>query len=122
MLGAGLNPTVRLALIVITAPVWGFLPLRALRDRTVKVPKPGIWNRLLFFIAFEILTKVASTASPAALLLRFAVLATESMSSLLVIVFCPSLQAEFSVAPETGRNNYGFVLKCQILYRRPKRS
>ena len=39
--GAGLNPTVRLALIEITAPVWGFLPLRALRERTVNVPKPG---------------------------------------------------------------------------------
>src|SRR4026209_1981499 len=39
--GAGLKATVRLALMVITSPVWGLIPLRALRARTVKVPKPG---------------------------------------------------------------------------------
>jgi hypothetical protein len=39
--GAGLKPTVRLALMLITAPVCGFMPFRALRERNVNVPKPG---------------------------------------------------------------------------------
>ncbi len=39
--GAGLNPTVLLALILISSPVWGLRPVLALRDRTVKVPNPG---------------------------------------------------------------------------------
>ena len=40
-LGAGLKPTVLLALICISAPVCGFRPFLALRFLTKKVPKPG---------------------------------------------------------------------------------
>lgn len=39
--GAGLNPTVLLALILIASPVCGFRPVLAFRERTVKVPNPG---------------------------------------------------------------------------------
>ena len=39
--GAGLKPTVLLALILISSPVCGFLPFRALRFLTVNVPKLG---------------------------------------------------------------------------------
>ena len=39
--GAGLNPTVLLALILISSPVCGFLPFLAFRVLTVKVPKLG---------------------------------------------------------------------------------
>ena len=39
--GAGLNPTVLLALILISSPVCGFRPVLAFRERTVKVPNPG---------------------------------------------------------------------------------
>ena len=40
-LGAGLNPTVLEALILILSPVCGFLPALAFRLLTVKVPNPG---------------------------------------------------------------------------------
>ena len=39
--GAGLNPTVLLALIFISSPVCGFLPFLAFRFLTVNVPKAG---------------------------------------------------------------------------------
>ena len=39
--GAGLKPTVLLALILISSPVCGFRPFLAFLDLTVKVPKPG---------------------------------------------------------------------------------
>lgn len=39
--GAGLKPTVLLALILISSPVCGFLPFLAFLDLTVNVPKPG---------------------------------------------------------------------------------
>jgi len=39
--GAGLNPTVLLALILMASPVCGFRPVLAFRERTVKVPNPG---------------------------------------------------------------------------------
>ena len=51
--GEGRNPTVLLAGMLMTAPVWGLRPLRALRDRTVHVPKPGNVNRLSFLIPLE---------------------------------------------------------------------
>ena len=44
-----MNPTVRLALMLIIAPVWEFLPLRALRERTVNVPNPGNLKALALF-------------------------------------------------------------------------
>src|SRR5208282_6320785 len=44
--GAGRKPTVRAAGIVIAVLVRGLYPARALRRRTVKVPKPGIQKRL----------------------------------------------------------------------------
>ena len=37
--GAGLKPTVLLALILISSPVCGFLPFLAFLDLTVNVPK-----------------------------------------------------------------------------------
>src|SRR5262245_58190659 len=40
-LGAGLKPTVLLALMRISVPVRGLRPLRAARFFIVKVPKPG---------------------------------------------------------------------------------
>ena len=39
--GAGLKPTVLLALILISSPVCGFRPFLAFLDLTVKVPKLG---------------------------------------------------------------------------------
>ena len=83
--GAGLNPTERLALMFMTAPVCGLRPLRALRERTVKVPKPGTWNRLLFLIALPMWSNVASTATVAVTLVIFALFATASTHSALVM-------------------------------------
>jgi hypothetical protein len=87
--GAGLKPTVLLALILISSPVRGFRPFLAFLDLTVKVPKLGYANRFSFLIAFEIFSKAASTTSPANLFVRLSslqVLITALISSSLVKV------------------------------------
>jgi|TARA_Y100000294_G_scaffold133270_1_gene125799 hypothetical protein len=63
--GAGLKPTVLLALILIVAPVCGLRPVLALRFLTVKVPKPGYVNLFSFLIALLIASNAALKTSPA---------------------------------------------------------
>src|SRR5919197_1429135 len=73
------------AAILISLPVCGFLPVRALRLETSNVPKPTSVTRSPF--ARAVLTEVmkAPTAFSAAAFVRFADLATLSTSSALVI-------------------------------------
>ena len=61
--GAGRNPTVRAAGMVIGALVRGLKPGRARRRRTVKVPKPGIQKRLSLRIERAICSNASSTVA-----------------------------------------------------------
>jgi hypothetical protein len=85
--GAGLNPTVLLALILISSPVWGLRPFLALRFLTVNVPKLGYANLFSFLIALDMFSKAASRTSPVNRLDKFAslqVLITAVINSSLV--------------------------------------
>ena len=68
--GAGLNPTVSLALIISSSPVCGFLPVLAFLFLIVNVPKSGYENLLSFFTAFAIFSKVVSIIPSIAFLLK----------------------------------------------------
>src|SRR5690606_18450543 len=76
-----LKPTVWLAGIWIAAPVWGFLPVRALRLRTEKVPKPIRLTSSLRAMALVISSVIAVITSLAFSLDRLALAAIAAASS-----------------------------------------
>src|SRR5579871_4780257 len=83
---AGRKPTVREALILMVSPVRGSRPVRALRERSWKVPKPGKENFSLVLMLCCIAANTASVISVAVFLVTFfCCLHTQSISSCLVI-------------------------------------
>src|SRR5204862_6735586 len=74
-----------LALILISLPLAGLRPARALRLRGRKVPKPTTVTRLPFATLVTIASNTALTASPAAVLLRLPARAAAMTRSALVI-------------------------------------
>ena len=66
-------------------PVWGLRPLRSLRARTWKVPKPMSWTLPPLASSFCMLSTTASIAIPAAFFVLLVLAATEAMSSVLFI-------------------------------------
>src|SRR5450756_1930717 len=79
----GRKAGVLLAAISILAFVWGLIPVRALRLRTSKVPKPTSCTFWPFFKAPVIAPRVASTAADASFLESLAFFATSPASCLL---------------------------------------
>ena len=72
------------------SPVFGFLPVLALRWETEKVPKPEMFTLSPFFKAATMPSKTPLTISSAFCLGRSALLATESIKSAFVIFPPPS--------------------------------
>src|SRR4030042_569548 len=79
-----LNTGTFLAAILMTAPVWGFLPVRAFLLLTPNVPNPTSVTALPFLSAFWIAANVAPTASAASFLLHVT-FATSSINCALFI-------------------------------------
>src|SRR5215469_4915759 len=65
----GVNLATRRAAILMTPPVWGLRPLRALRCETEKVPKPTRVTRSPFFSALVTASINVSIAAAALVLL-----------------------------------------------------
>ena len=89
------KPGVLRAGILIGAPVWGFLPVRDFRDRTIKVPNPVTTTLSPFLSASVMDPKTAPTDSRAAYAVRLAFFATTSTRSAFVIeLFSPPIRTE----------------------------
>lgn len=80
----GVKPGALRAWIVICSPVFGFRPRRSALFRTLKVPNPVMTTFSPLFKASRTAFNKAPTDSLAALLVRFAFLATNSMRSFFV--------------------------------------
>jgi len=87
--------------ILISLPVWGFRPTRALRLLTLKVPKPTRVTVCPFFIALEMASKVPETAFSAILLLAVlpnALATSATRSALFKFLHPPSLE-QIKISP-----------------------
>src|SRR5450756_1333905 len=94
----GRKAGVLLAAISILAFVWGLIPVRALRLRTSKVPKPTSCTFWPFFKAPVIAPRVASTAADASFLDSLAFFATSPASSFLVKYYTPFLNKSLTLS------------------------